>query len=739
MRLSSFIKTTLSISIISLLSACNGDDGKDGISGVNGANAVTSLINQTPLSLGNENCNYGGVQIDSGLDSNANNLLDTTEITSTQYVCAAMPPISNVNLRIMETTDIHMYLANYDYFSQSTSETLGFANTATLIKQARAEVKNSVLVDNGDLIQNSPLGDYEALIRKDDIMAGGTHVVFKALNLLEYDVGNLGNHEFNFGLDFLDATLAGANFPYINANVYKKDADNDPTNDENRYTPYYIQEKVVTDENGNQHILNIGYLGLTPPQIMQWDKAHLDEHVIAKDIVETAQYFVPKMKEEGADIIIAIPHSGLTSSAREDMAENTALYLSKIDGIDAILFGHNHRLFPGDASYNGHEAAGIDNVNGKLNGIPAVMPGFFGNHLGVIDLVMRPSTDGNWTVTSSSVQNRAISSGSARNGDFVDLAQADQQVLDAIDVEHKATIQWVSDPFAKISAPIFSFFALVQDDPSIQVVSDAQIAWGEAFIQGTELDGLPVLSAAAPFRAGRNGIDDYTNVSAGDIALLDTVSLYIYPNTIRMVRLTGADVKEWLERSAGQFNQIDPNSTAQQHLLNNAFPSYNYDVIDGVTYEIDVTQPAKYSVDGALVNANSQRIVNLRYNGQPIELSAEFLVVTNNYRASGGGSFPNIDGTSRETFEGPDENRGVLRNYIISQSAQAGDTGFDPSADNNWSFKAIETNVDLNVVFRTSPLNEVTTLAEALPAVSPTSPLQTDENGFALYQINLKQ
>lgn len=738
MRLNSFIKTTICISIISLLSACDGDDGKDGIVGVNGADGANTLISQTALSLGNENCRYGGVQIDAGVDLNTNATLEVSEVISTQYVCAPMPPISNVNLRIMETTDIHMYLANYDYFNQSTSETLGFANTATLIKKARAEVKNSVLVDNGDLIQNSPLGDFEALMRKNEIMAGDTHVVFKALNLLEYDVGNLGNHEFNFGLEFLDATLAGANFPYINANVYIKDNDTDATNDVNRYTPYYIQEKVVTDENGNQHVVNIGYLGLTPPQIMQWDKAHLEQHVVAKDIVETAKHFVPKMKAEGADIIIAIPHSGLTSSAREDMAENTALYLSKIDGIDAILFGHNHRLFPGDASYNGYEDSGIDNINGKLNGVPAVMPGFFGNHLGIIDLVLRPSASGKWTITSSKVQNRAISSGSIRNGNFVDLAEADPQILDAIDTEHKATIQWISDPFAKISAPIFSFFALVQDDPSIQVVSDAQIAWGQAFIQGTELDGLPVLSAAAPFRAGRNGIDDYTNVAAGDIALLDTVSLYIYPNTIRMIRLTGADIKEWLERSAGQFNQIDPNSTAQQHLLNNAFPSYNYDVIDGVTYEIDVTQPAKYSVDGTLVNAESQRIVNLRYNNQPIEMNAEFLVVTNNYRASGGGNFPNIDGISRETFEGPDENRGVLRNYIISQSAQAGDAGFDPSADQNWSFKTIETNTDLQVVFRTSPLNAVADLATTMSAVTPTSPLQTDENGFALYQINLQ-
>ena len=644
---------------------------------------------------------------------------------------------ATVQLRVMETTDIHMYFANYDYFNQSQSETIGFANTATLIKQARAEVTNSVLVDNGDLLQNSPLGDYEALQRKDDILSGSTHVAYKAMNLLDYDVANIGNHEFNFGLAFLDASLKGANFPYINANVYINDGDADPTNDQHRFQPYFLQTKQVVDDHGNNQQIKIGYLGLTPPQIMQWDKAHLTGKVIAKDMVKTAEHFVPILKAQGADVVILIPHSGLTTRAQEPLAENTALYLSKINHVDAILFGHSHRLFPGDPAYDGHEDVGIDNLTGKLNGVAAVMPGFFGNHLGVVDLTLQQNADLSWSVTQSKVENRAIFKGNKRDGSFVDLAAADSQVLKAIDHEHKATIDWISQPFAQISAPIYSYFAVVQDDPSIQVVADAQIAWGKRFIQGTELDGLPVLSAAAPFRAGRNGVDDFTYVAPGQIALLDTVNLYIYPNTIRMIKLTGADVREWLERSAGQFNQIDPNSTAQQALINLAFPSFDFDVIDGVSYEIDVTQPARYDLEGNLVDDANQRIVNLQYQGKPIDTKATFLVVTNNYRASGGGHFPNIDGTSRETFEGPDENRGVLRNYMIQQSQAAGKNGFDPSADNNWRFKKISSPVPLDVVFATSAEGKVAELAKALESVAPTTPLQTDEQGFALYRIAL--
>ncbi|NIB42391.1 bifunctional 2',3'-cyclic-nucleotide 2'-phosphodiesterase/3'-nucleotidase [Pseudomaricurvus alkylphenolicus] len=641
-----------------------------------------------------------------------------------------------VSLRIIETTDIHMYFANYDYLSRSVDETVGFANTATLIKQARSEALNSVLVDNGDLLQNSPLGDYEAFKRKAEILNGKTHVAYKAMNLLDYDVGNLGNHEFNFGLEFLEASIAGANFPYINANVYHDDGDSNPKNDVNRYTPYLIQNKLVIDSTGETHTVKIGYLGFTPPQIMQWDKEKLQGKIIAKDILETARKFVPEMKKQGADLVILVPHSGITTAVTEQLAEDTALDLSKVPGVDAILFGHSHRVFPGSPEYDGLEHMGVDNTNGKLNGVPAVMPGFFGNHLGIIDMQLSYA-QGKWGVVNSTVAVRAISSPATQDVGFQDLAEADSEVLAAIDTEHQATIEWLNEPFARISRPIHSFFALVQDDPSVQVVADAQIAWGKRFIQGTDLDGLPVLSAAAPFRAGRNGPADYINIAAGDIALLDTVSLYTFPNMVRMIKVSGADVKEWLERSAGLFNQIDPTTSEPQPLLNPLYPAYNFDIIDGVSYEIDVTQPARYDLDGKLVDEDSERIVNLRFNGEPIDPHKNFLIVTNNYRASGGGKFPMIDGKSRETFSGPDENRGILRRYIVSQSSATGYGGFDPSADGNWKLKTINSDVDLNLVFRTSPLDVVSEIAERMPAVSRSDSSFLDAGGYSLWEYDL--
>lgn len=117
----------------------------------------------------------------------------------------------------METTDLHVNIVNYDYFADKPTDEYGLAKTATLIKQAREEAQNSLLIDNGDLIQGNPLGDYVATV--DKLQEGETHPVYKAMNLLDYDAGNFGNHEFNYGLDFLKMAVEGSDFPYVNANI----------------------------------------------------------------------------------------------------------------------------------------------------------------------------------------------------------------------------------------------------------------------------------------------------------------------------------------------------------------------------------------------------------------------------------------------------------------------------------------------------------------------------------------
>ena len=631
-------------------------------------------------------------------------------------LAACSPPSDSVvQLRILETSDIHMHVVDYDYFQDQPSVTVGLARTAALLAAARAEASNSVLVDNGDLLQGNPLGDFMA--RHRGLQDGAVHPVYKAMNLLDYTVANIGNHEFNYGLEFLEKSIAGANFPYISANVFHDDGDDDPSNDVPYFQQYLIVDRDLTAEDGSSHAIKIGFIGFVPPQIMLWDRSNLKGRVVAHDMVDTAMELVPQMKAEGADIVVAIPHSGISSATRSGMEEQATYYLSEVPDIDAIMFGHSHRVFPSD---NYADIDGVDLVNGTINGVAATMPGFWGSHLGFVDLTLSVSADGVWSVVEGRGATRPIYK--IEDGETIPLVEPLEEVLAAAEEEHQATIDFVRTGVGEVTAPINSFFALVQDDPSVQVITNAQKRYVERLIQGTEYDGLAVLSASAPFKTGgRGGRDYFTEIPAGEIALKHIADLYIYPNTLRAVRVTGAEVREWLEMSAGLFNQIDPDSDAEQELIGTRLSSFNFDVIDGVSYRIDVTQPPRYTPDGEILNADSHRIVNLEFAGEAIDPEQYFVVATNNYRADGGGGFPGLDGNN-VIIAAPDTNRDVLADYIFELKT------LDPSADGNWSFAPI--NAEVLVTFSSSPR-----AAGTLAADSPISKIGDNENGSAKYRI----
>ncbi|MEO7107930.1 MAG: bifunctional 2',3'-cyclic-nucleotide 2'-phosphodiesterase/3'-nucleotidase, partial [Rhodoferax sp.] len=499
---------------------------------------------------------------------------------------------TEVRLRILETTDLHMNLLSYDYYQDKTTDQYGLARTITLIKAARAEAPNSLLFDNGDLLQGNPMGDYVAKVKP--LKDGEIHPAYKVMNQLGYDAANIGNHDFNYGLDFLRRSLKGANFPYVNANVYVDNKDRDTDQAQHAFTPYLLLDRELVDAQGKRHTIKVGIIGFAPPQIMQWDKANLEGKVIVGDIVETARKYVPLMRAQGAQLVIAIPHSGFEKGAVARLSENAVGALTEVPGIDAVLFGHAHAEFPGAAF------ADFPKVNlerGTINGVAAVMPGRWGDHLGVIDFTL-DDTAGQWKVTSSKSTIRPIFDKATHKS----VAVADPMVEKTLSKEQAGTLEYVRSKVAFSSAPIYSYFALVGDDPSVQVVANAQIAYVKRAMQGTDYEKYPVLSAAAPFKTGgRQGWDYYTDIPAGPLAIKNVADLYVYPNTLKAMLLTGAEVREWIEMSAGQFNQIDPKGPAQQSLLNDTFRSYNFDTLDGVTYEFDVTQPARYDSNGKLV------------------------------------------------------------------------------------------------------------------------------------------
>lgn len=588
--------------------------------------------------------------------------------------CGRSPEPAVVEVRLMETTDLHAYLLGYDYFNQQSTTEYGLAHTAVLIEQARSENPNNLLFDNGDLIQGSAMGDWAANEGL-GLFETQLHPAITALNYLQYDAANLGNHEFNFGLDFLEHTLAGANFPFVSANAYYADQPEQAGMKTEGWhnpivPPYVILEREMLDQEGQRHLIKVGVIGFLPPQIMVWDASHLAGKVYVRDMVAAAQYYVPKMREAGADIVVAIPHSGMSSYDRySEFSEQATRSIATVPGIDAIMFGHQHRIFPGDESYN--NLPHVDNQRGLVHGVPAVQPGYWGNRLGVIDLELEQHPTG-WHVRNSRVELREVTE------------QADSALEQLLADQQAATLAMLNEPLANLTNPINSFFARVVPDRSTAFINNAQTWYGQQ-LQAQELipSSLPLLSAAAPFRQGFQNASDYTHIQAGEITLGDLASLYVYPNTLQVMKIDGSTLRAWLEMSALAFLTIDPEQTAPQPIMSN-YPSFNFDVISGVQYRIDPTQPPRYNSAGELLNDDAQRITHLSYNGEPVLDSQEFLIMVNNYRAGGGGNFPGVE-QAKVVYQSGEEVRQVIAQYARAQIQASGSLAVSNVAD--WSLE----------------------------------------------------
>lgn len=566
-----------------------------------------------------------------------------------------------VDVRILATTDLHTNLVNYDYYQDKPVENVGLAKTAILIEEAKKENSNTILVDNGDTIQGTPLGTYKAIVNP--VKEGEQHPMYTALQKLGFEVGTLGNHEFNYGLDYLKRVIETAGMPIVNANVV------DPKTGAYIYDPYKIITKTFVDKTGHKTTVKIGVTGIVPPQILSWDKANLEGKVLVNDSVEAIKNIIPEMRKAGADITLVLSHSGIGDDKYEKGEENEGYQIASLPGVDAVVTGHSHAEFPSGNGTGFYEKyPGVDGINGKINGTPVTMAGKYGDHLGIIDLNL-VYKNRKWSVVNSKGSIRKI---------YTKSKEADERIKEIAKESHEGTVKYVRQQVGTTSAPITSYFALVKDDPSVQIVNNAQIWYAKRELAGTPEGSLPILSAAAPFKAGTRGdATAYTDIPAGPIAIKNVADLYLYDNVTAILKITGSQLKEWLEMSAGQFNTIDPSKKEAQQLINSSYRTYNFDVIDGVTYEYDVTQPNKYDREGKLLHPDASRVRNLKYQGKNVRPEQEFIVVTNNYRANG--QFPGVRDASLNRLLGL-ENRQAIINYILEEK------NINPSADKNWRF-----------------------------------------------------
>lgn len=598
---------------------------------------------------------------------------------------AALADGTRAEIAVLETTDLHSNIMSYDFYKLADDQGLGLVRAATLIRNARKEFANTLLFDDGDTIQGSALADYQALIKRP--ACNQELAVYKAMDTLGYDAGTVGNHEFNYGLAYLSQVTGtpfniagldakkckGPAFPFVLSNVFSA-KDGKPL-----YVPWRVLTRKIhahaSDGSEREEPIHIGLLGFAPPPILDWDRRNLEGKITVMGVVEAAQKYLPELKKAGVDIVIAISHGGINAAAYTPNMENAGWHLSQVPGIDAILLGHSHDIFPNpnDAKSRFSHLPDVDNVRGSLHGVPAVMGNYFGKSIGLIELALIRK-EGRWQVDRAATHAEVRS---VKNADGSYVA-ADAEIAALIEAEHAATIAYVKTPVGHSDFPMNTYFVAVGDTSALQPVNMAQSDYVEKYITSTlpQYADIPILAAAAPFKAGFGGPNDYTDVHVGPLALNNAADLYLYPNTLTAVKIDGAGLKAWLEQSAGWFNRIDPAKAEPQELVNAKFPTYNFDVIQGgLTYAIDVTQ------------ARGDRIRDLRYHDQPARDEQAFIVVTNNYRASGGGRFPGLDG-SNIVISAPDSNRDVLIAFIRA-AGQITRARF--GNDRNWHFAKVKT------------------------------------------------
>ncbi|WP_229257224.1 bifunctional 2',3'-cyclic-nucleotide 2'-phosphodiesterase/3'-nucleotidase [Duganella callida] len=645
----------------------------------------------------------------------------------------ATPSGAEATLALLETTDLHANVLSFDYYKLKDDPSIGIERTATLIKQARAEYPNNLLFDNGDALQGTALADYQALVRP--VACGETLAIYKAMNQLKVDGASVGNHEFNYGLAYLSQVTgshfdvdgvpadaprcAGPDFPIVLANIYSAKTK------QPLFAPYHILTRQIGATGPDGKPLNatirIGIIGFTPPGILSWDKRWLQGKVYAEGVRETAQKYIPRMRAEGADLIVAVSHGGLSGEPYDPGMEDGNYYLAEVPGVDVLLMGHQHLVFPNPASSNPNfNLPRVDKTRGAVRGVPAVMANLWGKNLGVIGL--RLKYDGqHWRIDKARTTVEARSSKQSDGG----YVAADPAFASLIAAEHAATIRYVQTPVGSSDFRMTTYFADVGDVSALEPVNQAQTAYVRDYVKANlpQYANLPVLSVTAPFKSGAAGPADYTDVKPGPLALNNAADLYLYPNELHAVKVSGAQLKAWLEKAAERFNRIDPASSARQELVDSAFYGFNFDAPTDadLNYRIDVTQPA------------GQRIVDLHYKGAALSPSQEFLVATNNYRASGGGNFPGLDG-SKTVIASPDASRDVLIAYVRKAGRL---TRARNGAARSWRFAPVR--VEGQVVFHSAP--NMTELARDA-GLSGVTQLNEDDGGgkgFALYAIDLSK
>lgn len=540
-------------------------------------------------------------------------------------------PPKRYSFTVMGTTDLHGNVFNWDYFTDKEFDDkahndVGLAKISTLVDRIREERgrQNTLLIDAGDTIQGTQLSYYYAKVDPITAKRGPVHPMAQAMNKIGYDAAALGNHEFNYGIPVLRKFEEQCDFPLLGANAL------DAKTLRPAFAPYVI--KRVRTPYGRD--VRVAVLGLTNPGIAIWDKANVGGKMVFPGLEEQAAKWVPKLRSMGADVVVVSAHSGSsgTSSYGDQLpyVENAAgLVAEQVPGIDAILVGHAHSEI---AEYF---------VTNKETGKQVVLsePLKWGQRLTLFDFDL-VWEKGRWVVerVGASVLNS-------------NAVEEDPRITSLLGAEHREVVAYVNQVIGTSVAAMSTADAPWKDEPVIDLINVVQAETVRAALAGGEYAALPVLSQAACFSRT-------AGIPAGEVTIRDAAGLYPFENTLEARLLTGAQLKDYLEYSAKYYVRTAAGAPVDTSKLTNAenIPDYNYDVVSGVTYDIDIAQPV------------GSRIVGLSFEGVPVDPAAQFVFAVNNYRASGGGNFPHVPG-SKQLWANSDEIRNTIIGWVQAKGS----------------------------------------------------------------------
>lgn len=593
-----------------------------------------------------------------------------------------------VYIRVLATTDLHGHLLPYDYIKDRPTQGGGLAGLARLIAEARAQAASAgvpvVLLDNGDTFQGTPLASYLA-----DRNVTPDHPIVAALNHLAYDAIGLGNHDLDHGLPYLKALARALNMPILNSNLHGNDIA--PLR-QSLLVPLDIGPEAPAP-------LTLGVLSLLPEQSAAWQSQHLSAQTTLEPPSAAVSTYAADLRKAGADLVIVLAHLGVGHADHPTPAGQAAHAVASTGQIDALVLGHTHRRLP-SGEYAGRN--GVDLQQSTLGGIPTVMAGHTGSDLGVIDLALGHDADRGWYVAGHRCTLRP-------NGANV---IPDPTISEISAPTHKAVRAALSAPVATLPHDMHSYFSLVAPAPTQRLVARAQELLVTRALAGTTLAELPVLSAAAAFGAGgRDGPENYIFVPKGAVLKRHIAGLNIFANQTIGIRITGSELKAWLEHAALIFNTLQLGG-GPQLLADPNIPAFQFDTIYGLETQIDPTAKPY------------NRIRQLHYDGRPVVPEQQFILATNQFRSAGGGGYPAIP-PDRVVVRSPSS----LEEAIIATLQTSSPQTYDSPPP--WQFAPLG-GIEAIFMSHSDALNYLADISHLSPRLSGTTP-----EGFIRLSVHL--